>query len=668
MTRATVEKQILETHLIVETKGGLRIKNPATLIVSPTEIEFQKSPFHLKDEIKALKGAKWLGYHKTNPRKVWIAENCARNWFQLKFLMGQNPYEWFEQPLVNYEYDHPLMNHQKLMSDTGLTYHYQIWAAEMGTGKTLSAQCVMEMSGVDSWIWVGPLKSLENIEREWEKWNFPLSWCKPKNGNDMAELVRAGEHNVYLTTYERLVKYMENRLPGDPVPGGLIGDESSRLKSPTAQRSKAAQDLADLIRATHGTEGFVILMSGTPSPKSPLDWWKQCEITWPGFLKEGSKDQLEKRLGFMVTQELPDNIINVRIGWKDNEDKCKECAKTRDDGQHDLDPDNLSAPYHDFWPSTNEVAYMYERLEGLATIIHKKDVLNLPDKVYEVDVCEPSPSTLRVAKTLAKTAPNVMTGITWLRELSDGFLYKSVADGVTSCPTCTGSEQPGKTLVWFDPARLDEPIRAVDMLDAKYVATLEEKWMNCPRCNGTQQVNKMRRVAREVPCPKEAKLKARLAQCDETGRVVIFAGFQGSIDRIKGICKKEGWDVIQCDGRGWSVFDKTGKKIITDKPLAYWSDMEHHERVAFVAHPLSGGLSLNLTEARMAVYWSNDFSPESRAQSEDRIHRKGSDENVGVKIVDIYHLPTDKHTHDILKANRKLELLTMGEVNAMLEE
>ncbi len=96
--------------------------------------------------------------------------------------------------------------------------------------------------------------------------------------------------------------------------------------------------------------------------------------------------------------------------------------------------------------------------------------------------------------------------------------------------------------------------------------------------------------------------------------------------------------------------------------------MESHERVAFVAHPLSGGLSLNLTEARMSVYWSNDFSPESRSQSEDRIHRKGMDENKGCKIVDLYHLPTDKHTHDVLKQNRKLELLTMGEVSAMLDE
>jgi SNF2 family DNA or RNA helicase len=675
---AHIPRKILETHLIVETKGGLRIKNPATLIVSPTEIEFAKSPFHLKNEIKALQGAKWLGFKRENPRKVWVADNCERNWFQLKYLMGQNPYEWFDREIIEHEYRKfdgvvdrntgepaDLMRHQRLMADVGLTYHYQIWAAEMGTGKTLSAQCVMEMSGVDSWLWVGPLKSLENIEREWEKWGLPLAWTKPKNGTDLVDAVRAGQHNIYLTTYERLVKYMETRGHTDPMPGGVIFDESSRLKSPTAQRSKAAQALADGIRHSYGNDGFVILMSGTPSPKSPLDWWKQCEIAWPGFLKEGSKDQLEKRLAFMVTQELPDNIVNIRVGWKDDEDKCEKCAKTRQDGDHDWDIENPAKSLHAFEKSKNEVAYMYKRLEGLATVIHQKDVLDLPDKVYEVDICKPSPSTIRVAKTIAKSAPNVMTGITWLRELSDGFMYKDIPDGIKACPTCAGSPEPGKVKVWIDPQQPNDPIRAINLLEAEYVASLTEQYDECPRCHGSQQVNKMKRIAREVPCPKEAKLKARLAQCEETGRIVIFAGFQGSIDRIRGICQKAGWDVVQCDGRGWQVTDKTKKIIKTNKPLNYWSDMEHHPQVAFVAHPASGGLSLNLTESRMSVFWSNDFNPESRVQAEARIHRKGMDENRGCKIVDLYHLPSDEKVRTVLKANRKLELLTMGEIMDM---
>lgn len=675
MTTTQQEAKILDTVLFTETKSGLRIKHPVKLTVTESKIEFTNSPFALKGEIKCMSGARWHGFDDEHPKKVWSVHNSPRNWFQLKYLMGVDVYEWFDRELIQHEYrDFTIPNadgdlitvqpraHQKLMSDTGLTYHYQIWGAEMGTGKTLAAQCVMEMSGVPCWLWVGPLKSLENIEREWKKWGLPLTWCKPRNGAEMAEAVRDGQHNIYLTTYERLVKYMENRQTGDPVPGGMICDESSRLKSPTAQRSKAAQDIADMIRAKYGFEGFVILMSGTPSPKSPLDWWKQCEIAYPGFLKEGSIKALEERLAFLVKQEYADGVFNKRIGWKDDESKCNTCGESEDFGFHFFDEDNPNAKIHRFKPSVNEVSYMYERLQGLATIIHKKDVLDLPDKVYEVDYCEASPSILRVARTLAKTAPNTITGITWLRELSDGFMYKDVPDGFTTCSTCMGSEEDGKVARWFDPANPEQQIDAVDMLSPEYVAKLEKQFVECPRCKGTQQMKKMKRVSKEIPCPKEKALKNRLAQCEETGRIVIFAGFQGSIDRIAGICRKDGWAVVQCDGRGWKVTDKNNKIQKTDEPLAYWADLERHPQVAFVAHPASGGLSLNLTEARMAVFWSNDFNPESRSQAEDRIHRLGMDENKGAKIVDLFHLPSDQRVRGILQENRKLELMTMGEL------
>jgi SNF2 family DNA or RNA helicase len=178
-------------------------------------------------------------------------------------------------------------------------------------------------------------------------------------------------------------------------------------------------------------------------------------------------------------------------------------------------------------------------------------------------------------------------------------------------------------------------------------------------------VIKYKRITREVPCPKEAKLIGRLDECEESGRIVIFAGFQGALDRIQNICHKRHWSVVRCDGRGWHVTTSDGKLVKVDKPLHYWKDCETNPRVAFVAHPQSGGLSLNLTESRMSVFWSNDFNPESRSQAEDRIHRMGMDENRGCKIVDLFHLPSDIHVRNILLDNRRLELMTMGEFNSL---
>ncbi len=64
----------------------------------------------------------------------------------------------------------------------------------------------------------------------------------------------------------------------------------------------------------------------------------------------------------------------------------------------------------------------------------------------------------------------------------------------------------------------------------------------------------------------------------------------------------------------------------------------------------------------MAVYWSNSWKPEYRVQSEDRIHRKGMDEKLGCTIVDLIHLPSDGRVLVVIRANRRLELMSMGEV------
>ena len=163
-----------------------------------------------------------------------------------------------------------------------------------------------------------------------------------------------------------------------------------------------------------------------------------------------------------------------------------------------------------------------------------------------------------------------------------------------------------------------------------------------------------------IPCPKEAVLKMLLDENEETGRIVIFAGFTGSVDRVVRLCLKEKWDVVRCDQGVFQVFTHNGDSV-TAEPLDFWADMSR-PRVAFCANPESGGMSLTLVEARTAVYWSNSWKPEYRVQSEDRIHRMGMDLNLGCLIVDLIHLPSDERVLDVIRANRKLELMTMGEL------
>ena len=513
------------------------------------------------------------------------------------------------------------------------------------THNTLAAQEVIERSGVDWGFWVGPKTSIPNIKREFRIWKFPHDRI-----------------NIEFFTYEGLKSWVESYKPGDPFPALLICDESSRCKNTTSQRSRACQALANMIREKYGLEhGYVIEMSGTPAPKNPTDWWSQCEIAWPGFLREGSPKAMEDRMAFMVMQQLDEGSFKKRVGWKDDERKCAVCGETREGGPHELDGLTDPEEYHDYVPSKNEVAYLYERLKGLVTIKHKKDCLSLPEKRYRRMICKPSKSILRVAESVMASAPNAVTGVTLLRELSDGFQYREEQDGMTRCTHC----KDGMVSDWFDPANPDEHYAGIDMLPPEVSARLVEQKVPCPVCGGSKEVPKFIRIARELPCPKDAALRMLLDENEETGRLVVFAGFTGSVDKVVRLCLKEKWNVVRCDQGSFQVFTHDGAEV-TEEPLDYWANMDH-ARVAFCAHPESGGMSLTLVEARTAVYWSNSWKPEYRAQSEDRIHRMGMDLNKGCLIVDLIHLPTDVRVLDVICENRRLELMTMGEFAAGIE-
>lgn len=585
---------LLNKELRVQ-EGRLVHRIPVGFKIDQDRIWFERTPFNkvLNRCIKTFKGYKWHGFQDP-PIKKWSIKNCSRNVFQLKYLWGENVYDWFERPLEmleESEFNRPqfeelglqIKGQQIDMVSRALTYHYQIWGAEQGLGKSLSFIETAERSGVTEWWYVGPKSALASVELDIKKWGMD-----PRI-------------KLKMMSYQALIKLMRYDFEGLIAPDGVVFDECTAMKNPTTHTAQAAQALADLIREQHGLDGYVLALSGTPSAKHPTDLWSQCEVVWPGYLKEGEFRAFEKRYAVMQDLEKMDGtVVMTRVGWKEE-----------------------------------EVARLPNRYKGLMTVYRKEDWLDLPEKVYVKKVLVPSKKVLRVAKSLCHVAPNTITALTWCRALSSGFQYINTQIGDKECPVCNG------TGVYEHP-EMD----------------------TCPGCAGAKTIADYERQTRRVKTPKDGALRDILDDNEAHGRLVVAASFQGSIDRILGICKSRGWAVACVDGRGWRSYDNQGGSINV-KPLDLWE--EYHGKVCFVCNPGSARFGLTLTLAHTLVFYDNNFSAEHRLQMEDRIHRMSMDLILGATIIDLVHLPIDQLVIDTLTENKKLEHLSLGLVSNMIK-
>ena len=629
----------------------------------PAEIEIQNDrmyfnfPYNktLLEEIKnTFEGRKYHGYDEHNPRKIWSAPITPRNCFRLEDLRdkyGCRPYQRYDNFLKLKDFGlntkRPLRDYQREGVIHGLITKGFIWAYHMGLGKTLMAITLMELSGYKDWIWVAPKSALKAADLEFEKWNA---------------LVTPEFH-----TYDSAKKLVANWPSGKTAPQGLICDEASKCKTPTAQRTVAIKHLADSIRSDHPENWIVGLLSGTPAPKSPADWWSLCEIACPGFIIERDIFTFRQRLGIIEERDGGAGVYPHLVSWKDDETKCNKCGKPESDVVHAtvFGPDT-----HAFQKSVNEVAGLKKRMAGLVLVKMKQDCLSLPDKIYQEIVCKPSDAMLQAAELIKAKSTRAIEALTLLRELSDGFQYKDVPDGKELCPVCNGKKQ---TTIWFDPDSpdgwvdpyfLERGKRPIYDADFNFVEEVDIVYQSklgpCTHCFETGEVDRFVRTTIDIGTPKDEALLDEIELHEEVGRLVTYAGFTASIDRVVGLYIKSGWSVIRVDGRGWIGITPTGEHMPKDDLLKIFQHkQELYPKVGFVGHPGSAGMGLTLTASPTNIFYSNDFNGENREQAEDRIHRIGMDENRGATIKDIINLPTDRYIIENLKVKRELQKLSM---------
>jgi len=106
---------------------------------------------------------------------------------------------------------------------------------------------------------------------------------------------------------------------------------------------------------------------------------------------------------------------------------------------------------------------------------------------------------------------------------------------------------------------------------------------------------------------------------DIQGGVIIWARFVAEIKEIE--------EVLKLTYGEDSTVTYFGEVSNQDRVLAV-DRFQSKEARFFVGQPHSGGIGLTLTAATTVIYYSNDYSLETRLQSEDRAHRIGQAQTV----------------------------------------
>lgn len=571
----------------------------------------------LKDHLKQLEGTRFDW-----DNKWWHMPITQHNAWQLSYLKNENPYAQYDTKIIPFEGGRPeLRIHQREMIQFILDRKRCVLAGEMGVGKTLTLIQVMELSGIKDWLWLGPKSALYSVMLEFRQWKAKVWPCEFMTYERFASMVKK----------EESLTGRDHEILQHP-PMGLVCDESYKIKNPRSQRGRAIRYLADRMREVYGDKCFIVCMTGTPAPKSPLDWWNQCRVACPGFLIEGDKYKFDNRLAIYAEETKSDGgQYRKLLGWKRGEGECDICAQKQE--AHVIAD-------HIYVPANDEVTGLYKRMRGLVGVWLKKDCLDLPEKQYRRIYLEPDSDTLSAADIVAKTTTRAAHALILLRELSDGFQYREMDTGKRkTCSSCNGNCQVSDC---------DDVTGSVTIVD-------------CPTCSGTGSVSVYERRTIEVPCPKYEQLKLDLDAYEEAGRVVIYGGFHGTIDRCVNVCSTEGWSIIKVTSDGFWCSENCNSPT---EMLEMFADLNGIDKVAFIGHPGAAGAGLNLTASPVEIFVSNDFNAGSRRQAEDRIHRMGMR---GAMIIDYIHLNTDRIVLDNLLEKKELEAITLGDIKTALE-
>jgi len=214
--------------------------------------------------------------------------------------------------------------------------------------------------------------------------------------------------------------------------------------------------------------------------------------------------------------------------------------------------------------------------------VTKSECLDLPDKLYTKRYVQLSPNQKTLYHSLKKdivaeyggtvmSAPLALTKLLRLQQIVGGYFQPDIELVMNDDMELTGTTK-------------QQPPQAIDTVNPRVESLIE--------------------------------------LLEETnGKVIIWARFRAEIAAI--VCRiKEIWKDSNC------VVEYHGGVLNDLRQTAIDLFQNNDTTRFFVGHVRAGGKGLTLHAATTVVYYSNGFSYEDRAQSEDRAHRIGQKHNV----------------------------------------
>jgi len=478
---------------------------------------------------------------------------------------------------------------------------------DMGTGKSKIAIdiCVYKFKKkeIEACLVIAP----NNVHTQWIKEQFPIhcsieyypfTWQSGKKNNSLVKrkleefLVEERGHRL------KVLAVNVEAFQSDSILGTIaefvknqkcfiIVDEATRIKTPTARRSKTIRKL--------NKYGCRCILTGTPTAKSPFDLWAQFEFLRAnyftcnyfifqhryGVMMRGVNNYTGGKY-FTLIDEKTYNIAQRKIS------KVKEARL-----EHKLMPDDYEALAVITGISEKNVRFIeahpnfarYKRLDELKKYISadvfsvtKEDCLDLPPKVYEKILID-------MPKEQRRVYENLKTQLLAEYEGQELTVLNKVALTTRLMQICGG----------FFPYVDKDKVKRVTMIGET-----------------------------------NPKLEALKADMEETGdeQIIIWAQFVKELELLYTTFKNLYTCVLYY-----------GKTIQTEREKAI-KGFQKNEIKIFIGNPATAGFGLNLQSCSLQYFFSNSFRTENRLQAEDRSHR------IGVKKTCVYKDIIIKRTID----------------------